>query len=111
MIHFHFSKKLLIASLLSLILVAIVSLAPSEGVQAETRCENAEEGFLRNMTGQDGCGWVIQLADSSLLEPTNLRVFAIELQDNKPVCVRYHVIEGAVSACMVGKIVELDFIE
>ncbi|RKD90270.1 hypothetical protein [Mangrovibacterium diazotrophicum] len=105
----YFRQLMLSALLVSV--VASVSLFACESKPAADRCEGAEDAILRNMGGLDGCGWVIQLPDSTKLEPTNLNVFNIELKDNKQVCVRYHELEGVVSTCMVGKVVEIDYIE
>ena len=74
-------------------------------------CKDSQQGILRNLTGLDGCGWIIQLFDSTKLEPINLDDFDIELIENKPVCFRYHERSDLGSYCMVGKVVELDFIE
>jgi hypothetical protein len=74
-------------------------------------CKDSHHGILRNLTGLDGCGWIIQLSDSSKLEPINLDDFDIELKENKPVCFQFHERDDLGSYCMVGKVVELDFIE
>jgi len=103
-------RQLMFSAILVSVL-ASVSLFACENKNHGSRCEDAEEGILRNMSGLDGCGWIIQLSDSTKLEPTNLNVFDIELKDNKPVCVRYHELEDAASICMVGKVVEIDYIE
>lgn len=75
------------------------------------KCENSQEGVLKNLTGIDGCGWIIQISDSIKLEPINLDEFDIELAENKSVCIQYHERKDLGSYCMVGKIVEIDFIE
>ena len=74
-------------------------------------CENLEAGTLKNLTGFDGCGWVIQLSDSTKLEPINLEDFDIEFEENKSVCIQYHERTDLRSYCMVGKVVEIDLIE
>lgn len=74
-------------------------------------CKDFHYGILRNLTGLDGCGWIIQLSDSTKLEPINLDDFDIELRENKPVCFQFHERTDLGSYCMVGKVVELDFIE
>ena len=77
----------------------------------EKQCADAETGILKNLTGLDGCGWIIQLADSTRLEPINLNEFDIELKEDKVVCFRYHERPDMGSYCMVGPVVEIDFIE
>lgn len=74
-------------------------------------CKDLHHGVLRNLTGLDGCGWIIQLLNSTKLEPINLGDFDIELKENKPVCFRFHDRTDIGSYCMVGKVVELDFIK
>ncbi|MEN8122384.1 MAG: hypothetical protein ABFS35_18710 [Bacteroidota bacterium] len=68
-------------------------------------------GILKNFTGLDGCGWIIQLSDSSKLEPINLDEFKIDLEEGKKVEIKYHERNDLGSICMVGKIVEIDSIK
>lgn len=77
----------------------------------ECDCENGELGILKNFTGLDGCGWIIQVNDSTRLEPVNLDDFEIELEENKAVCIRYHEELTRGSYCQVGKVVEIICIE
>lgn len=77
----------------------------------EDECVNLKEGILKNLTGLDGCGWIIQLPDSTKLEPINLEDFDVELEVNKKVCIRYHERNDLGSYCMVGKVVEIEYIE
>lgn len=77
----------------------------------EVECVNLQEGILKNLTGLDGCGWIIQLPDSTKLEPINLEDFDVELEADKKVCIRYHERTDLGSYCMVGKVVEIEYIE
>ncbi len=79
--------------------------------EKENNCENSQKGILKNLTGLDGCGWIIQLSDSTMLEPINLEDFDIELIENKSVCIRFHERTDLGSYCMVGKVVEIESIE
>ncbi len=72
---------------------------------------NLQNGVLKNLTGLDGCGWIIQLSDSSRLEPINLEDFDVELIENKSVCIQYQERNDLASVCMVGKMVEIISIE
>lgn len=67
-------------------------------------------GVLKNWTGFDGCGWIIQLQDSTILEPLNLNDFSIELEENKSVYLRYYE-KPEMSICQVGKTVVIDSIK
>jgi hypothetical protein len=70
-------------------------------------CNNSVNAELKNLTGLDGCGWVIVLNNGDKLEPTNLSSFNVPLVDGKKVTVAYHETQGA-SICMVGKMVEIE---
>lgn len=75
------------------------------------KCEILEQGILKNFTGIDACGWVIEFQDSSILEPINLYDFNLTLIENDTVCVEYIIRYDLGSYCMVGKKVEIAFIE
>jgi len=79
--------------------------------ETTNNCENSQKGILKNLTGLDGCGWIIQLSDSTKLEPINIDEFDIDLLENKSVCIQYHERTDLGSYCMVGKVIEIDFIE
>lgn len=72
--------------------------------------QNPEAGettaILRNYTGLDGCGWVLEIADNKILEPTNLTNFPITLSEGKTVYITYQSTPAG-SICMVGEIVEI----
>lgn len=72
----------------------------------ESGCSDSEHVIMRNLTGLDGCGWVLQLDDGSKLEPQNLNDFEIEFVEGKSLHVSYKEIDAG-SICMVGKIVEI----
>ena len=79
-------------------------------ISCSKRFSGCYQGELKNLTGLDGCGWVIELNDGTTLEPTNLSEFENSPQEGQKVCVKYEEIEGA-SICMVGKIVEITDME
>jgi len=76
----------------------------------KSTCENAKRAKLKNLTGLDGCGMVIQLPNGRYLEPTNLHEMDIEIKDGQKIWVSYHVEPNMSSICMVGDIVEIDCI-
>ena len=100
-------SQILITTLL--LIVAISNQSCEEKV--EKSCKNSQAGVLINLTGFDGCGWIIQLQNSTKLEPVNLDDFNIELIENKSVCIQYQIRQDLASICMVGQIVELYSIE
>ena len=71
-------------------------------------CANGINATLKNLTGLDGCSWVLVLDNGKKLEPTNLKKFDhIKLEDGKQVIVEYEPKPLAASICMVGTIVEI----
>lgn len=70
-------------------------------------CSNSEHVILRNLTGLDGCGWVLELDNGSKLEPRNLNDFNIELVEGKSLHVKTKEVEASAGICMVGKIVDV----
>ena len=71
-------------------------------------CTNGVKATLKNLTGLDGCSWVLVLENGKKLEPTNLKKFDhIKLEDGKQVIVEYETKPLAASICMVGTIVEI----
>ncbi|MBC7653797.1 MAG: hypothetical protein H7098_04895 [Oligoflexus sp.] len=66
-------------------------------------------GTLKNLTGFDGCGWVIQFDQSGTtktLEPTNLSDFNVILDEGKKVDFFYYKTTSP-SICMVGDVIKL----
>lgn len=82
-------------------------------------CENStnssdyQEVKLIDMTGFDGCGWVLEVQDSakSMLEPVNLSEFNIEMIENKTIYIQYHEVDNYTSICMIGPIIKIDNIK
>jgi len=68
--------------------------------------ERDGNAVLRDCTGLDGCGWVIE-ANGTVLDPLNLGEFLSDPQDGMDLNVTYHVENGYASICMVGDIVTL----
>jgi hypothetical protein len=64
---------------------------------------------VRNLAGLDGCGFVLELSNGQRLEPRGDRWAQFPKVDGRRVTVTYRDASG-VSACMAGKIVELDCI-
>jgi len=72
-------------------------------------CNNGVKAEFKDLTGLDGCGFVIDLNEGKRLEPTNLSEFNITPENGKKIWVKYHETEGG-SICMSGEIVEIDCI-
>ena len=67
-----------------------------------------EKATLRNYSGLDGCGWVIELSSGILLEPINLDDFQGEysMEDGAPIWINYENYNSA-SICMIGQTVQV----
>ena len=78
-----FYQKLLLLSLVVLTLAI-------HSCNKESECEDSHSAKLVNMTGLDGCSWMIELDNGTKLEPTNLNDFNINLQENQKIWVVYH---------------------
>lgn len=70
-------------------------------------CKGSVHVKMRNLSGLDGCGWVLQLDNNDYLEAQNLQEYEIEFVEGKSLHVKYHETDGG-SICMVGKIVQID---
>jgi hypothetical protein len=76
---------------------------------------------VRDLAGLDGCGWVFELSDGSVIEPQRLMfcgtpplpkevtedpLYNFEWADGKTVYISYEATEGA-SICMVGTLAKI----
>lgn len=82
-----------------LFLIVISSCAPQH-------CPNGVKVKMKNLSGLDGCGWVLELDNGARLEPINLNAFDVKLVEGKKIYVTYEDFPGA-SICMVGQIVKI----
>ena len=64
-------------------------------------------GVVKDFTGLDGCGFIIELEDGSRLEPAEVMVKDFEFRDNQKVWLTYVALENMVSICMVGEMVRI----
>ena len=87
--------------------IAIIFLAPTCKEDVPTPCENGAPANIRDLTGLDGCSFVIELESGKRLEPLNLSDFNVEIVDSLEVTVSYEVITEMASICMVGPIVRI----
>lgn len=94
-------KNVLITTLIGIVLIIGCN-------TSNERPDAIESAVLRDYTGLDGCGWVIELETGEVLEPTNLGAFDFVPTEGRKIAITYHEIEGALGICMVGPIVEID---
>ncbi len=76
------------------------------GCSKEGVCQNSKKAEFVNLTGLDGCGFVIKLNNGDQLEPVNLSEFNIKPHDGMKIWVEYHEV-AAGSICMVAPTVEI----
>jgi hypothetical protein len=91
----------------SLLILFVMSCSPSENppVSMENKGDITERLRVVNKTGLDGCGFLLQKADSTLLEPVNLPSdFSV---DQIQVIVSYRELSDRMSVCMAGKIIQI----
>jgi nitrous oxide reductase accessory protein NosL len=94
-------KRALFAALVMIVSLAGCTKDPNKVVIGPVN------GTLRNMTGLDGCGWMIQLdANGRKLEPVNLHKFNMTLSEGLKVKVVFTEHAGY-SICMAGPMVNL----
>lgn len=93
-----------------IIAISFLQILVFQGCNKESECENSHSAKLVNMTGLDGCGWMVELDDGSSLEPTNLNDFNLDLKENKKIWISYHTAPQLMSICMAGEIVTIDCI-
>ena len=97
---------------LLLLTINLVACGEKDDPVQATGCEGSEEMSLENLTGLlDGCGWVLNRADGTRIEPLNLGDFNIVLENGKAVQVVYDIDSTAASICLVGDIVRLTCME
>lgn len=78
--------------------------------KSKQSCDGAIKAKLVDLTGLDGCGWVLEKTDEKRLEPINLEGFDFDLENGKKVWVSYEE-SGGGSICMVGDIVKVTCID
>ncbi|AXO81659.1 hypothetical protein DZC78_15095 [Olleya aquimaris] len=94
-----------------LIAITILGLSCANSKTTKNKtCPNQVNGTLVNMTGLDGCGWMILLENNKKVNPINLKTFDITLKDQKKITFSYTEIKDRMDICMAGQIVEVNCI-
>ncbi len=90
--------------------ISLISLVLLVSCAKNTSCTSASKGKLKNLTGLDGCGWVIE-ANGKTYEPINLGEFDSSLLvENQHIFFSYNSFSGG-SICMVGETIQLTCVE
>jgi len=92
----------------------------------QVSCVQGELATVKDLTGLDGCGFVFELADGTLLEPQRIfycgtpplpkeatedPLLSFHFVDGKQVKIGFNELPNAASICMVGKVVKIICIE
>ncbi|PCJ81032.1 MAG: hypothetical protein COA49_06945 [Bacteroidetes bacterium] len=72
-------------------------------------CDNHTLVTVRDYTGLDGCGLVLE-TENGVLEAYNFAECGVIIEEGMVLCVDYDEVEAA-SICMVGPIVEVTYCE
>lgn len=68
------------------------------------------EGIVKDYTGLDGCGFIIELENGDKLEPVRIADSNFVFHDGQKVIFTYTELKDVGSFCMVGKIVQIESI-
>ncbi len=74
-------------------------------------CENPVVITTNDLTGLDGCTWVLTLEDGTRLEPINLKTYIPTPVEGEKVWVSLAPAKNMASICMVGPMVEITCLE
>lgn len=97
-------------TLISILIVTLFLNFP--GCQKEEPVISDElQGTVKDYTGLDGCGFIIELDNGEKLEPAEIVDTAFVLYDGQRVLVTFSELKDMGSICMVGKIVRIETIE
>jgi len=89
-------------------LALVVGLGACAKQPANTNdCPGGVSATFRDLTGLDGCGYVLQLADGTHLEVANLDELEVQPADGLNVRVAYSAPLNMGSICMVGPLVQV----
>jgi len=72
----------------------------------EGDCKKSIHVKLKNLTGLDGCAWVLLKDDGKYLEVQNFDEYEFEFIEGKEYHVSYELTDGG-SICMVGEMVKV----
>ena len=113
------SSSISVILLLSLTLSCSKKTVPASEIKIEAteqktiEMDYEKEKFVRatvvDMTGLDGCQFLLKLEDGKKLEPINLD--PAYKKDGLPVWIKYIDSKGSMSICMTGKMVRIIAIE
>jgi len=90
----------------NIILPLIVALFISNSCD-KNEFKDMHEAVIKDLTGLDSCGFIIQLNNGTNLMVTNLYDFDVPIEDNKEVWVKYES-PSMPNSCICGEVVEIE---
>jgi hypothetical protein len=90
---------------------SVTSCTDKTGLPEDNNC--GVKATVKDLTGLDGCGYVLELENGERLEPSldsasaTPSIKGVTLQDGMKVTVAYQELKDRGSICMAGKIVEV----
>lgn len=90
-------------------IISILSLT-TFSCKPKPHCTDGVTAKLVDKSGLDGCTWLIELEDGSMLQPLNLDSFNIEKQNDLSISLTYKKADAFAGICMAGQMVELSCI-
>ena len=88
-----------------LILCVIASCTPKTSTEGCTT-----EGTIRDMTGLDGCGFLIELDNGTKLNPVEYTVKSFNFEDGQHIRFGYEAVD-MMNVCMAGQTVKITCLE
>ena len=102
--NFHKKRRVIVALLFCCLMFACKSIQKQKSNSFSCK-EGFEKVTVVNKIGLDGCGYMLQRADSSAFEvnnfPDSLKV------EGKTFCIKYHVAKQQMSICMGGQRIDI----
>ncbi|MGB1120702.1 MAG: hypothetical protein ACPG3Z_01820 [Saprospiraceae bacterium] len=99
-------KDVFIIMLFAMMMFVFDSCTP--GKETSTYCTT--EGTIRDMTGLDGCGMMIELSDGTRLNPVEYTVKSFSFEDGQKIRFSYEKVD-AMNVCMSGQTVKITCIK
>ncbi|HVI43830.1 MAG TPA: hypothetical protein VM802_03140 [Chitinophaga sp.] len=93
-----------------IVLVVAALTTVSCKTQQKGHAECRYEGTVKDMSGLDGCGMMIELKDGSRLQPVEFKEPGFTLKDGQHVKLNYTELKDRMTTCMSGKVVRVECI-
>jgi hypothetical protein len=99
-----FKKSFNMKQFVIFVLLSILTFSCNPTKTTTSNCTT--EGIVKDMTGLDGCKFIIQLTDGTKLNPIELSDKSFQLKDGQKIRFSYEAID-AMNICMAGETVKV----